>query len=69
MNANITNPEESEPGKDDDFFELSHLFSVSELNYVDIARKEKIPQLMSRWPLLAELAKFDKQLPPDAEKK
>lgn len=56
MNANIIDSDESEPGKDDDFFALSHLFSVSELNYVDIARKEKIPQLMSRWPLLAELA-------------
>jgi hypothetical protein len=69
MNANIIDSDESEPGKDDDFFALSHLFSVSELNYVDIARKEKIPQLMSRWPLLAELAKFDERSPPDAEKK
>ena len=39
MNANIIDSDESEPGKDDDFFALSHLFSVSELNYVDIARK------------------------------
>ena len=69
LGANIIDSDESEPGKDDDFFALSHLFSVSELNYVDIARKEKIPQLMSRWPLLAELAKFDERSPPDAEKK
>lgn len=58
MGTIITSAEESEPSKDDDFFALSHLFSLSELHYVDIARKEKIPQLMSRWPLLAELAQF-----------
>ena len=66
MGANIVDPEESEPTKDDDFFALSHLFSLSELNYVDIARKEKIPQLMSRWPLLAELAQYGEH---GAEKK
>lgn len=58
MGANIPDAEESEPTKDDDFYALSHLFSLSKLNYVDIARKEKIPQLMSRWPLLAELAQY-----------
>ena len=58
MGTNITDLDKSEPVKDDDFFALSHLFSLSELNYVDIARKEKIPQLMSRWPLLAELAQY-----------
>jgi len=66
VGANIVDSEESEPTTDDDFFALSHLFSLSELNYVDIARKEKIPQLMSRWPLLAELAQNDKH---GAEKK
>jgi hypothetical protein len=66
VGANIVDPEESEPTKDDDFFALSHLFSLSELNYVDIARKEKIPQLMSRWPLLAELAQYGER---GAEKK
>lgn len=65
MGPNIVDSEESEPSKDDDFFALSHLFSLTELNYVDVARKEKIPQLMSRWPLLAELAQYDK---PGAEK-
>ena len=44
--------------ENDDFLVLSHFFSLPELNYIDIARKEKIPQLMSRWPLLAELAQF-----------
>lgn len=58
MGTNITSSDDSEPFKDDDFYALSHLFSLSELHYVDIARKEKIPQLMSRWPLLAELAQF-----------
>lgn len=58
MAANIADSEESGPSSDDDFYALSHLCSLSELHYVDIARKEKIPQLMSRWPLLAELAQF-----------
>jgi len=66
VGANIADQEESEPKKDDDFFALSRLFSLSELNYVDIARKEKIPQLMSRWPLLAELAQYGEH---SAEKK
>ncbi|RJT44032.1 cellulose biosynthesis protein BcsR [Rahnella woolbedingensis] len=66
MKADILNLEGSEPSEDDDFFALSHLFSLSELNYVDVARREKIPQLMSRWPLLAELAQYGER---GAEKK
>jgi hypothetical protein len=42
--------------ENDDFLVLSHLFSLPELNYIDIARKEKIPQVFKRWPLLAELS-------------
>ena len=42
--------------ENDDFLVLSHLFSLPELNYIDIARKEKIPQVLTRWPLLAELS-------------
>jgi len=42
--------------ENDDFLVLSHLFSLPELNYIDIARKEKIPQVFTRWPLLAELS-------------
>lgn len=69
LGANIIDSDESDSSKDNDFHALSHYFSVSELNYVDIGRKEKIPQLMSRWPLLAELAKLDELSPLDAEKK
>lgn len=41
--------------ENDDFLVLSHLFSLPELNYIDIARNEKIPLVFKRWPLLAEL--------------
>ncbi|MGP9419982.1 cellulose biosynthesis protein BcsR [Ewingella sp. AOP9-I1-14] len=42
--------------ENDDLLALSHLFSLPELHYIDIARKEKIPQVLKRWPLLAELS-------------
>ena len=42
--------------ENDDLLALSHLFSLPELHYIDIARKEKIPQVLTRWPLLAELS-------------
>lgn len=42
--------------ENDDFLVLSHLFALPELNYIDIARKEKIPLVLTRWPLLAELS-------------
>ncbi|MGY2795928.1 hypothetical protein ACVWV0_000104 [Ewingella americana] len=56
--------------ENDDFLVLSHLFSLPELNYIDIARKEKIPQVLTRWPLLAELSqsaqnKSDQPLTPN----
>jgi hypothetical protein len=46
--------------KDDDFFVLSHLFALPQLNYVDITRKERVPQITSRWILLGELVGYDK---------
>jgi len=42
--------------ENDDLLALSHLFALPELHYIDIARKEKIPQVLTRWPLLAELS-------------
>ena len=40
----------------DDLQALSHAFSLPKLNYIDIARQERLAQMMTRWPLLAELA-------------
>jgi hypothetical protein len=43
-------------GRNDDLLVLSHIFSLPELHYIDIATQQKIPQILQRWPLLAELA-------------
>lgn len=40
----------------DDLQALSRAFSLPKLNYIDIARQERLAQMMVRWPLLAELA-------------
>ncbi|MCC4108073.1 cellulose biosynthesis protein BcsR [Serratia ureilytica] len=45
-------PEESQ----DDLQALSQAFSLPKLSYVDISRQERLTQMMTRWPLLAELA-------------
>lgn len=45
-------PEESQ----DDLQVLSQAFSLPKLSYVDISRQERLTQMMTRWPLLAELA-------------
>ncbi|UAN63185.1 cellulose biosynthesis protein BcsR [Serratia sp. JSRIV006] len=39
----------------DDLQALSRAFSLPKLNYIDIARQERLAQMMVRWPLLAEL--------------
>ncbi len=41
----------------DDLQALSRAFSLPKLNYIDISRQERLTQMMTRWPLLAELAK------------
>jgi len=41
----------------DDLQALSRAFSLPKLNYIDILRQERLTQMMTRWPLLAELAK------------
>ncbi|WP_410016703.1 cellulose biosynthesis protein BcsR [Sodalis sp. C49] len=56
MKLDSIDPGAAAHDESDDFAVLSHLFSLPELNYVDITRAEKIPLMMSRWPLLAELA-------------
>ncbi|MEW7000001.1 cellulose biosynthesis protein BcsR [Serratia ureilytica] len=40
----------------DDLQALSQAFSLPKLSYVDISRQERLTQMMTRWPLLAELA-------------
>ncbi|TQI78191.1 cellulose biosynthesis protein BcsR [Serratia fonticola] len=42
---------------EDDLRALSHAFSLPQLNYIDISRQERLTQMMTRWPLVAELAK------------
>ncbi|MBM1298369.1 hypothetical protein JKG73_17530 [Serratia nematodiphila] len=45
------------PGESqDDLQALSLAFSLPKLRYVDISRQERLTQMMTRWPLLAELA-------------
>ncbi|AEF43270.1 hypothetical protein SerAS12_0108 [Serratia sp. AS12] len=44
------------PETQDDLLALSEAFSLPTLSYVDIARQERLTQMMTRWPLLAELA-------------
>lgn len=49
---------DTDKDKNDDFLVLSHLFSLPELHYIDIASQQKIPHVLQRWPLLAELAQI-----------
>ncbi|ANS40640.1 cellulose biosynthesis protein BcsR [Serratia inhibens] len=44
------------PETQDDLLALSQAFSLPPLSYVDISRQERLTQMMTRWPLLAELA-------------
>ncbi|QUY46895.1 YhjR family protein [Serratia plymuthica] len=44
------------PETQDDLLALSQAFSLPTLSYVDISRQERLTQMMTRWPLLAELA-------------
>jgi hypothetical protein len=40
----------------DDVQILRQTYSLAQLTYVDITEQELLTQMMSRWPLLAELA-------------
>ncbi|MEE4408914.1 MAG: cellulose biosynthesis protein BcsR [Serratia inhibens] len=44
------------PETQDDLLALSEAFALPTLSYVDISRQERLTQMMTRWPLLAELA-------------
>ncbi|MGQ4623453.1 cellulose biosynthesis protein BcsR [Raoultella ornithinolytica] len=39
-----------------DFLALSWAFSLPEIDYHDISRREQLAAALKRWPLLAELA-------------
>jgi len=56
MQQNRIVGDDTNKDKNDDFVVLTHLFSLPELHYIDIASQQKIPQILRRWPLLAELA-------------
>lgn len=43
------------PETQDDLLALSHAFSLPKLSYIDISRQERLTQMMTSWPLLAEL--------------
>ncbi|MFC0140308.1 cellulose biosynthesis protein BcsR [Erwinia mallotivora] len=48
---------------EDDIRALSKAFSLRNWHYVDIAVQERVTEIVTRWPLLAELAsKADKVL-------
>jgi len=40
----------------DDINALSEAFSLKAFHYIDIAREERLNNLLARWPLLQELA-------------
>ena len=39
-----------------DFLALSRAFSLPEIDYHDISRREQLAAALKRWPLLSELA-------------
>ncbi|MCT8154542.1 YhjR family protein, partial [Klebsiella aerogenes] len=39
-----------------DFLALSRAFSLPDIDYHDISRREQLAAALQRWPLLAELA-------------
>lgn len=55
MKSNYFIKESSQIDENDDLLALINYFSLPKLNYIDIARTERIQQVMSRWVLLAEL--------------
>ncbi|MBO2007020.1 hypothetical protein J4732_14300 [Serratia marcescens] len=56
MNHAPTHFRAAAPESRDDLQALSRAFSLPKLSYVDISRQERLTQMMTRWPLLAELA-------------
>ncbi|CEG58691.1 cellulose biosynthesis protein BcsR [Legionella fallonii] len=42
----------------EDLYVLANTYSLSKLNYIDIAQQEHFVKMMKDWPLLAELAQL-----------
>lgn len=42
----------------DDIAQLERAFSLQNWRYIDIERQERLAGILSRWPLLAELAEL-----------
>jgi len=59
MNNQLTRFQTVAPSEtQDDLQALSEAFSLPTLSYVDISRQERLTQMMTRWPLLADLAQI-----------
>lgn len=58
MNDKRNNPVEDGPSFSfqNDIDALRKAFSLPKIDYIDISRQEHLTQVISRWPLLAELA-------------
>ncbi len=53
-NQNFYTSEAAEGDRQDDISALRDAFSLLSFRYVDIAREERLKEIVSRWPLLAE---------------
>lgn len=53
-NQNLYTPVATAGDRQDDISALRDAFSLHAFRYVDIAREERLKEIVSRWPLLAE---------------
>lgn len=53
-NPNVYTPVAVEGGPQDDISALRDAFSLHAFRYIDIAREERLAEIVSRWPLLTE---------------
>ncbi|WP_434745373.1 cellulose biosynthesis protein BcsR [Candidatus Pantoea rara] len=53
-NQNLHIPEADDGDRQDDISALRDAFSLHAFRYVDIAREERLKEIVSRWPLIAE---------------
>jgi len=53
-NHNLHAPEAADSDRQDDISALRDAFSLHSFRYVDIAREERLKEIVSRWPLIAE---------------
>ncbi len=59
MNKKIQNLDHAIPLKPaDDLLELTRTYSLPRLSYIDISQQEQLLQMMTRWPLINELARL-----------